>query len=117
MNRGLINSQASINADFWIQVAPCATEEDCYIWTGPVNTKGYGVISFQGRHWVAHRLAWYLAGREVPPGMELDHLCENKACVNVSHLDPVTRAENMRRANAGPTRCKEGHIMVCPMCE
>ena len=47
----------------------------------------------------------------VPSGLELDHLCRNRACINPDHLEPVTRKENHRRSplSAGKTHCKHGH--------
>jgi hypothetical protein len=51
---------------------------------------------------MAHRVAYEQFVGTVPDGLELDHLCENKACVNPGHLEPVTRSENVRRG--WPTR-------------
>lgn len=70
----------------------------CLLWTAATR-HGYGVISAGGRepHLYAHRVAWMLAGRTVPPGLDLDHLCRRRHCVNADHLESVTRAENLRR--------------------
>jgi hypothetical protein len=46
---------------------------------------------------VAHAVAYEALHGPVPPGRELDHLCENKLCVNPSHLEPVTHQENVIR--------------------
>jgi DNA-binding XRE family transcriptional regulator len=67
----------------------------CHIWTGSLNHAGYG------RAWggQAHRVAWERANGPVPEGLELDHLCRVRACVNPDHLEPVSRQENMRRSS------------------
>jgi len=78
--------------------------ETCWLWTGPV-WKGYGKSSGT----TAHRHVWLALGRTIPAGLELDHLCRKPLCVNPDHLEPVTRAENIRRRYALYTRCKSGH--------
>lgn len=72
-------------------------EGECRVWTGAKSADGYGRIKHQGAPRGAHRVAWELIHGVVPHGMELDHLCRNRACINVDHLEPVTHAENMRR--------------------
>lgn len=62
-----------------------------------------------------HRATWeFLNGRPVPVGLELDHLCRNRWCINPTHLEPVTHAENVRRGECGihqrsRTHCPSGH--------
>jgi hypothetical protein len=76
--------------------------------TGPV---GYGHFHTEGNRKVqAHRWAYeYVAGK-VPTGLELDHLCRNKRCVNPAHLEAVTRRENMARWAKFVTHCVHGHL-------
>lgn len=62
-----------------------------------LNSHGYGVAMVGNRKTGAYRLAWETHRGPIPAGMEIDHLCCNRACVNVNHLEPVTGYENKRR--------------------
>jgi hypothetical protein len=57
----------------------------------------------------AHRFAYEELVGPIPEGLTLDHLCRNPPCVNPDHLEPVTQAENRRRAAAAITHCPQGH--------
>lgn len=73
----------------------------CWTWTGRI-TKGYGEHIYREggrkRYIGAHRAVYLASGREIPDGLQLDHLCRNTVCVNPEHLEPVTGKENVRRA-------------------
>lgn len=76
-------------------------ERGCWTWTGALQ-RGYGRVCGGGRgnNQLAYRVAYELLVGPVPVGLELDHLCRNRACINPEHLEPVTHRENMRRMAA-----------------
>ena len=70
----------------------------CWIWQRANHTAGYGAARHNGESTVAHRVYYERIVGPVPEGMELDHLCRVRRCVNPDHLEPVPHSENMRRA-------------------
>lgn len=98
---------------FWRKV--CITPSGCWQWTAGLFPNGYGRFWFDGRGHLAHRWAYRALVGEIPDGLSLDHLCRNRACVNPSHLDPVTTRDNILRGsglaaiNAKKAHCPSGH--------
>lgn len=87
-----------------------AVDNDCWIWTGAKNNKGYGsVTNGHGGSLLAHRKTYSLAHGDIPKGLQIDHLCRRPSCVNPLHLEAVTDVENMRRRYANMTHCSKGH--------
>jgi hypothetical protein len=83
------------SARFWPKVNK---GETCWLWQGAVAT-GYGVFNAgSGKAVYAHRFAYEELVGPIPNGLTLDHLCRTPRCVNPEHLEPVTQAENSRRA-------------------
>ena len=72
----------------------------CWLWLGPKNTKGYGHFLLDGKMVMAHRYSYESLVGVIPTGLQIDHLCFNKSCVNPKHLEPVTNRENCSRAKA-----------------
>lgn len=88
----------------------------CWLWIGHVDERlGYGRMVIDGKRRVAHRIAYEALVGPIPDGLQLDHLCRVRCCVNPSHLQPVTQQENIRRGqgipamNAAKTHCPKGH--------
>lgn len=86
----------------------------CHVWTGGKTLGGYGNFGYEtahrgGKQDLAHRWIYEHTVGPIPAGYDIDHLCRNRACVNVEHLEPVTRQENIRRAAAAKTACPAGH--------
>ncbi len=67
----------------------------CWIWQRGLSCGGYGQT---GRGSDAHRVYYERFVGSIPPGLDFDHLCRNRACVNPTHLQPVPRDENRRRS-------------------
>lgn len=87
-------------------------ENGCLQWTAYIDRSGYGLGQIKGISTrAAHRIAWILTNGPVPDGLQLDHLCRNRWCVEVTHLEPVTPKENVRRGLNGVllTHCPQGH--------
>lgn len=72
----------------------------CKVWQLTITAKGYGLVydSVRGRMNFAHRVSYERERGALPDGMELDHLCRVRSCVNVEHLECVTRTTNVRRS-------------------
>lgn len=73
--------------------------DGCWLWTGATCRNNYPRFSAACRSFPAYRWAYELFISEVPAGLEIDHLCRMRECVNPWHLQPVTHAENMRRSS------------------
>ena len=67
---------------------------DCLVWVGSINASGYGQIKVEGRLVKAHRYAWERVNGPIADGMVIDHVCWNRACVNVDHLRLATPQQN-----------------------
>ena len=87
----------------------------CWNWIGAKSKDGYGRFWFRDKLWLAHRASYEIFIGKIPHGMQLDHLCRNRSCINPKHLEAVTQQENIRRGEAGKhlsirTHCSHGHL-------
>lgn len=92
-------------------------ESGCWQWTGALRGSGYGGFPDGRKTYRAHRWAYEHFVGPIPEGLELDHLCRNKLCVNPAHLEPVTRLVNIQRRvpflnMPKKTHCKHGHAFT-----
>lgn len=91
---------------------------ECWYFARALSKAGYGVIWNGEKVVLAHRFMYESVVGEIPKGLELDHLCRNRSCINPEHLEPVTRRENTVRGLApivngmlqkNKTHCPRGH--------
>lgn len=86
----------------------------CWLWTRATSF-GYGVLNVGGVTTRSHRFSYELLVGPIPEGLQIDHLCRIRNCVNPGHLEPVTLQENSLRGfcpsaiNARKTHCNRGH--------
>ncbi len=87
----------------------------CWQWMGSLACEGYGRIRADGRDIFVHRWSFEHFVGPIPEGMQVDHLCRNRGCVNPHHLEIVDLVENVMRGespqavNARKTHCIRGH--------
>lgn len=96
-------------------------DSGCEEWTGPLSYQGYGniLVGFRVKENApskgrlirkVHRVWWELHNGPVPAPLVLDHLCRNRRCRNLTHLEAVTQLVNVHRgALFTKTHCVNGH--------
>ncbi len=112
-----VDGNVAISPRFWSKVdknGPVYKDRGpCWLWTANIDRYGYARFNRSDK---AHRFAYERLIGPIPAGLEPDHLCATRRCVNPAHLELVTHAENVRRSdmhwnngNAAKTHCKQGH--------
>jgi len=87
----------------------------CWEWVGS-KRDGYGHFGLAGKMVQSHRYSYELFREDIPKGLQIDHLCRNRACVNPLHMEVVSMLENIRRGDhktnhyeTKKTHCPKGH--------
>ena len=100
---------------FWAKVEKTDT---CWNWTGAISSVGYGRLSVNEYPRYAHRISYEMHVGPIPAGMQVDHLCRNRACVNPAHLEVVSQRENIIRGTSPAAKaahrrtCLRGHLLT-----
>jgi len=84
---------------------------ECWIWTGALDTHGYGHVKIDGRLRLVHRLAYEIWIGEAEL---VHHACERRTCFNPTHLLAVTRREHVRLHRWPDGRCSRSHDITLP---
>ena len=87
--------------------------DGCWTWRAARDSWGYGAFAPAGRRVArAHRVAYAWLVGQIPEGLQIDHTCDNRSCVNPDHLEAVTQLENQRRRHRRVVPPKERDYMA-----
>jgi hypothetical protein len=88
----------------------------CWLWVGGINpVTGYGNFYWKNTQRGSHRASWEIHNGPIPGGMQINHHCDVRACVNPEHLYLGDQADNMKdvsdrkRGRKPRLRCSKGH--------
>jgi hypothetical protein len=91
--------------NFWSKVRKGADDE-CWEWTGCINSTGYGNVGWGGSNYTAHRVAAWLCELVKSPSRpkhssekgHVLHKCDNRKCCNPNHFMIGSYSDNQRDA-------------------
>lgn len=106
-----------LETKFFARVVPMMDDRGCWEWSGALHPQGYTQFWVPGESIPrkGHRASYEIHNGPIPKGLDIDHLCRNRGCVNPKHLEAVTHRENMLRGEtvsgiaARKSTCRNGH--------
>ena len=98
---GSVDDPPSMEDRFWARLEKT---DSCWVWPKSSASHGYGEIWDGERNVLAHRFAYELLVGPIPAGMQVDHVCRNRLCVNPAHLRVVTNKQNSEHHNGSAKR-------------
>lgn len=106
---------------FWAKV-DIKSEDECWLWTASVTSRGYGAFAINGKSTSAHKISWALVNNDgvmSDPKSHIMHSCDVRPCVNPRHLslgtaldntrDAINKGRNVIRIPSQEAFCKKGH--------
>jgi len=88
----------------------------CWVWTAAKTANGYARMRVDGAAQLAHRVSYEHHVGPIPDGLDIDHLCRVRHCVNPAHMEPVTRGENIARGLVPSlVRARAAAVTHCPL--
>ena len=81
---------------------------DCWIWMAYKRRDGYGEFHLEGSTQLSHRVSYEMFKGRIPDGLDIDHMCHNRSCVNPDHLQAVDRSLNNQNRRSAQSNSKSG---------
>jgi len=102
-------SRVNNRVQFWTKVE---VTDSCWNWKGAI-VHGYGEFYLKGERYYAHRIAYVLGREPIPPNKEIHHTCENRSCVNPSHMELLTKGQHTLKGNCPPRYKRSKDTLPC----
>ena len=101
--------------DKWAMPEP---NTGCWLWSGSISYRGYGLVTQDEKTRLAHRASYELHKGPIADGLFVCHKCDVPSCINPDHLFVGSQTDNMADARRKGrkyvlrTQCRRGHAMT-----